>query len=135
MLSKHEEQAERLDVLENEKRLKRGLALSRGTSAGGGSTFLDHTHNDIGGRCAAISSPHVVGEHEIPKYPAGPAWTTDPGSQMLEPPLSYDNPALEPSDLEPSSLPSPAQATPSRSQAPPLANERLGFSQRAYRRF
>jgi hypothetical protein len=137
MLSKHEEQAERLDVLENEKRLKRGSSLSRGTSDIQGSTYLGHTHNDVGGRFSAISNPTVIGATAVPNYPAASAWSADPGSQMLEPPLSpYDNPALEPppSDLGPSV--SPAKATPNpSSQAPPLADEGLGSSQRAYRRF
>jgi hypothetical protein len=90
-LSRQEEMEDRREVLENEKRLREQ-----------GSTFLSHTHNDIGGRFAAISSPHVVGSSPSPasQYPAASAWTTDPGSQMLEPPLSpHDNPALEPSDL------------------------------------
>jgi hypothetical protein len=153
MLSKHEEQAERLDVLENEKRLKRGSPLSKGTSARGGSTFLSHTHNDIGGRFAAISSPVVVGEKKIPQYPAA-YLQHDPVPD--EPSLGYrindlnpTDPPAEPSDLAPAVSPSvvqgsvelepssnPAQATPSSSsQVPPLANEELGFSQRAYRRF
>jgi hypothetical protein len=65
MLSKHEEQAERLDVLKNEARLR-----SSSSRAHDGSTFLAHTHNDVGGRFAAISSPVVVGTEPIPKYPA-----------------------------------------------------------------
>jgi hypothetical protein len=34
------------------------------------STFLSHTHNDVGGRFAAISSPVVVGSTPTPQYPA-----------------------------------------------------------------
>jgi hypothetical protein len=63
MLSRQEELVERREVLENEKRLQ-------GSSSGQGSTFLQHTHNDVGGRFAAISSPVVVGTKQIPQYPA-----------------------------------------------------------------
>jgi hypothetical protein len=126
-LSRQEEQNDRLEVLENEKRLK-GATLSQ---------FAQADAAEARGRFTAHEQSKVIGSTLVPQYPAGPAWCADPGSQCIEPPLSpYDNPALEPSDLEPSSLPSPAQAPPSRSQAPPLANERLGsFSSRTYRRF
>lgn len=126
MLSRQEEQSERREVLENDKRVREQ-----------GSTFLAHTHNGAGGRFAAISSPTVIGAEATPKYPQGPAWCADPGSQMLEPPLSpHDNPALEPSDPEQSfSLSQDALATLSpSSQVPPPLHEGLGFSQRAYRR-
>ena len=59
MLSKHEEQDERRRVLDNDRKVREQ-----------GSTFLAHTHNDVGGRFAAISSPVVVGENQIPNYPA-----------------------------------------------------------------
>jgi hypothetical protein len=131
MLSKHEEQAERRDVIENEKRL-RASTLSQ---------FAQSDADIDRGRFTVHEQSRVIGSSPSPasQYPAGPAWTTDPGSQCIEPPLSpHDNPALEPSDPEQSfSLSQDALATPSPSslQAPPLANEGLGFSQRAYRRF
>jgi hypothetical protein len=120
------------------------------------STFAQFAQSDADtprGRFTVHEQSRVIGSSPSPasQYPAGPAWTTDPGSQMLEPPLSpYENPALEPSELAPAFSPlvvqgnvgdlepslSPAQETPSpSSQAPPLADKGLGFSQRAYRRF
>jgi hypothetical protein len=84
MLSRQEEQLERRDVLENEKRLR---GSSSGASAHQGSTFLQHTHNDVGGRFAAISSPTVVGEKAIPQYPAA-FHQHDPVPD--EPPLGLD---------------------------------------------
>jgi hypothetical protein len=118
MLSKHEEQAERRDVIENEKRL-------RGSSSGQGSTFLSHTHNDIGGRFAAISSPVVVGTESIPKYPAA-FLNHDPVPQ--EPALGVDinemEPCGQPHELKASSLGPSSEA--------PLGAE--GLSSRAYRR-
>jgi hypothetical protein len=129
MLSKHEEQNDRLEVLENEKRLREQ-----------GSTYMAHTHNDVGGRFAAISSPHVVGSESIPKYPAA-FLQHDPVPD--EPVLGVDinemEPVGQPHELKATLGPSLSPVTkvlPSpSSQVPPLANEGLGFSQRAYRRF
>ena len=62
MLSKHEEQQERLDVLKNEQRLRNQ-----------GSTFSEFAQSDAAtsrGRYGAISSPQVVGQQAIPNYPA-----------------------------------------------------------------
>jgi hypothetical protein len=128
---------EKRDVLRNDLRVReRGSTSSSGTSDTQGSTYLSHTHTDIGGRFAAISSPHVVGTEAIPKYPAA-FLNCDPVPQ--EPSLGYAIDALNPSDPEQScslSSQDAALATPSpSSQAPPLADEGLGFSQRAYRRF
>ena len=137
MLSKHEEQAERRETLENDRRVRE----PSGTSASGGSTFLSHTHNDVGGRFSAISNPTVIGSTQVPNYPAGPNWCAD--DQGLEPPFPVDISAVEPvgepheiraSSLGPSEHSDQATPNPS-SQVPPLAAEGLGFSQRAYRRF
>ncbi len=134
---------EKRDVLRNDRRVRdQGSTSSSGTSALEGSTFLSHTHNDIAGRFAAISSPHVVGTEAIPKYPAA-FLQHDPVPD--ENPLGVDVNALEPvgephelkasiASLGPSLSPAKALPNPS-SQVPPLANEGLGFSQRAYRRF
>lgn len=77
MLSKQEEQAERLEILENEKRLK-------------GSTYMAHTHNDTGGRFSAVSNPKVIGStpNPAPHYPAGNAWAA--ADQGTEPSLGVD---------------------------------------------
>jgi hypothetical protein len=144
MLSKHEEQADRREVIENEKRL-------RSSSSDQGSTFLAHTHNDTGGRFSAISNPTVIGTEATPKYPQGPAWCADPSG--IEPPLGVDINAMEPvgephelkasiASLDPS-LPS-AKATPSASDAPksadasnrttPLARHAGGLSRPIFRR-
>jgi hypothetical protein len=124
MLSKHEEQAERRDVLENEKRL-RASTLSQ---------FAQSEAAEARGRFTAHEQSTVVGATPLPKYPQLPASSPWAGPDLVptEPPLGYAIDEL--SALEPSSLPSPAQAPPNpSSQAPPLADERLGFS--AYRRF
>ena len=97
------------------------------------------------GRFTTHERSTVVGASSVPQYPAGPAWCD--ADQGLEPPLGVCIDAMEPcgqphelkaiADLGPSSLASPDQEPPSRSSqvVPPLADERLGFSQRAYRRF
>ena len=78
MLSRQEELAERRAVLENDKRSREQ-----------GSTFLAHTHNDVGGRFTAHERSTVIGSTPTPAsaYPAGPNWTCDPvGPEM---PLGY----------------------------------------------
>jgi hypothetical protein len=125
MLSKHEEQAERRDVLENEKRL-RASTLSQ---------FAQSEANTPRGRFAAHEQSRVIGTEAIPKYPAA-FLQHDPVPQ--EPALGYAIDALNPSDPEQSfSLSQDALETPSPSSqvVSPLTGEGLGFSQRAYRRF
>jgi hypothetical protein len=101
--SEAEEQAERRRVMLQDADVRRQQ---------GGSTYLDHTHDDTsGGRFAAIGTPYVVGSTPIPKYPELPAdspFHHDPVPP--EPPLSADeNPALNPSSPEP--FPSSVQET------------------------
>jgi hypothetical protein len=62
----------------------------------------------------------------LPAYPAGPAWCADPGSQLLEPPLGLDNPALEPSAVL---LSSSGEATgPTAAPSSPLGLRGVGPS-------
>ena len=113
------DQKERAEVLKNDLRNNNA------------STFLEHTHNEVGGRFAAISSPQIVGSTPIAKYEGAPNWSHDPVPS--EPPLGFDNPALNPSALEqPRALATPPN--PDRSQVPPLTRSGLGFSSRTYRR-
>jgi hypothetical protein len=119
---------EKADVLRNDQRVREQ-----------GSTFLQHTHNEIGGRFAAVSSPRVIGETPSPasQYPAGPAWCADPGSQCVEPPLGFENPALNPSDLEPS--PALATGDSTATPSPPVSSRSMSSevgspSSRTYRR-
>jgi hypothetical protein len=127
MLSSQLDQADRKEVLENDKRVR-------------GSTFLDHTTNDTGGRFAQVGAAHVVGSTATPNYPQASApFQCDPVPD--EPPLGFDNPALNPSDLEPSS--SAAQAPDPTSNAPSLTPLSDGqrtdvgslSNKRVYRRF
>ena len=87
--SEAEEQAERRRVALQDADVRRQQ---------GGSTYLDHTHDDTsGGRFAAIGTPHVVGSTPIPKYPELPAdspFHHDPVPS--EPPLSADENSPEP---------------------------------------
>ena len=93
MLSKQEEEQERRETLENDLRVLRER----------GSTFHQHAQsaaNDTGGgRFASLGAPHVTGSSAVPIYPAGPQWTADPGSQVVEPPLGVAIDQLEPSTL------------------------------------
>ena len=141
-LSSDEEKQDRLDYIENEKRLK-------------GTTFVAFAESDNStprGRFTEHSTASVVGSTPVPQYPKGPAWCA--ADQGLEPPLGYSVEDHEPvgrpfevaasvaSNLGPS-LPSD-QATPSASvQSPPLrSSKRSGpvagaggsLSTRTYRR-
>ena len=112
MLSKHEEQAERCEVLENDKRVREQ-----------GSTFLAHTHDDLsGGRFAKVSPQIIVGADPITNYPAAAAHQHDPVGP--EPPLGYSVDAMpgDPTDV-------PASTT-------PLVEDRVGSppSSRPFRR-
>jgi len=103
MLSSQEEQIERARTLENDRKVREQ-----------GSTFLSHTHSDLGGRYALVSPQTVVGADPIPNYPPAAAHQHDPCGQ--EPPLGYAIDELEPA--------SPAQATGPTSDDPsPLGRD------------
>jgi hypothetical protein len=75
MLSKQEEQAERLEVLENEKRLK-GTTLSR---------FGQSEADTPRGRFSEQGKSTQIGSTPNPasQYPKGPAWTAaDQGTEL-----------------------------------------------------
>ncbi len=115
MLSKHEEQAERLEWIENEKKLRNQ-----------GSTFSKFAESEATtplGRFSAISSPVVVGSTPLPKYEGAPNWSPDPTGP--EPPLNADVNALEPTgephELKASVEPEPLEP-PLSAQAPPSAS-------------
>jgi len=120
MLSRQQEAAERLEVIENEKRL-RGSTLSQ---------FATSEAETPRGRFAAISSPRIVGSTPIPKYEGAPNWANCP--VPTEPPLGFDNPAADPSSTE-VALPREETPDPERSQASsPLARSGSGS---LFRRF
>ena len=120
---------EKRDVLRNEQR----TTLSQ---------FAQAEAAEARGRFTAHERSTVVGASSVPKYPAA-FLQYDPVPD--EPALGVDINEMEPcgqphelkaSALEPSCLPSPAQATPSpSSQVVPPLHEGLGFSSRTYRRF
>ena len=68
-------QAEREQVLRNDARVRSG------------STFLDHTHSEEGGRFAKPQT--IIGSDAVVQYPmAAPNWSVDPVG--TEPPLGFD---------------------------------------------
>jgi hypothetical protein len=72
---------EKAEVLRNDQRVRSG------------STFLDHTHSDEGGRFAKPTI--VIGSDGAAQYPmAAPNWSADPTG--VEPPLGFDVNAVEP---------------------------------------
>jgi hypothetical protein len=120
MLERQIDEAERLAVMRNDLRVReqqeRVFAPNQ-SEPRQSSTYFQHAQADAQtplGRFSAISSAQVVGQGA--NYPAGSAWCADPGAQCLEPPLGFDNPALE----EPSTaLPaSPGEATDGPADAP-----------------
>jgi hypothetical protein len=86
MLSSQEEQAERRRVFAQDQSVQRQAT-----------TMLAHAIADAAiprGRFSAVEAATVVGANPVIDYPAGPAWSADPGAQCVEPPLGLDNPAL-----------------------------------------
>jgi len=82
MLSNQEDQAERRRVLANDARVREQSG-----------TFFSHTHMDEGGRFAQVSNAQIVGADRIPNYPA--ASVAHQIQLPDEPPLGFDNPALD----------------------------------------
>ena len=107
MLSSQEDQAERRRVLENDRKVReqrREQAESRRVFAADQSlpnqattmhAFAQADAQTPRGRFSAVEAATVVGASPTIEYPAGPAWSADPGAQCVEPPLGEDNPALE----------------------------------------
>jgi|SRR6516165_1473833 len=94
MLSDQLDQAERRAVLRNDQRVREQQREQ-------GSTYLAHSHDDLGGRYAQISPQIVVGAQPTMNYPAASPHQFDPCG--TEPPLGYRVDALHPDDLGPSS--------------------------------
>jgi hypothetical protein len=122
MLSSQEEQAERRRVLANDQRVRQQTG-----------TFMSHTHSELGGRySAATPTPYVIGSTAVPIYPqASTPFQRD--LVPIEPPLSFDNPALETSDVDHVEAQGDAADVP----ASPLSVERSAgpsVSQGSYRR-
>jgi hypothetical protein len=123
MLSKQEEEAERREVLENDRRV-REQQQQRGT------TFHQYAqaaaNDDAGGRWATVNAVSVVGAEPAVKYPAAAAHQRDP--VPTEPPLGYcvdEMAPLEPSTVS-SSFPvedtgAPAGAAHTADNLPPSA--------------
>jgi hypothetical protein len=105
MLSRQEEDQLRRETLRNDLKLRQQQEQ--------GSTFAQFAQADANidrGRFTAHERSTVIGSTPTPDYPAGPAWCADPGAQLLEPPLSYYDPALEPSVLAVAQAPDPTSA-------------------------
>jgi hypothetical protein len=101
MLSKQEEDQERRETLENDRLVReaeqRRILLEGTTMFQHGQSQADEINQ---GRFAATGVPHVTGSQPIPKVPQLPESSPWSGAQPepgIEPPLGFDNPALEPS--------------------------------------
>jgi hypothetical protein len=98
MTTEHQrEQAERLEVTLQDADVRRQQHQQEPPN-----TLHQHAQahaNEIsGGRFGALGAPHIVGSALIPKYPqASTPFQVDPVG--IEPPLGFDNPALDPSTL------------------------------------
>jgi hypothetical protein len=117
MLSKHEEERERRETLENDRRVREQQKQSEA------STFHQHAQaaaDDLaGGRFAGVNPSTVVGSEPAVKYPAAsPTWQIQLPD---EPPLGFDNPALDESSMAASigETSAPAGATASSEKLPP----------------
>ena len=115
MLSSQEEQAERRRVFAQDQSLPKQATTMH--------QFALADVQTPRGRYTTQEQSTVTGANPVIDYPAGPAWRADPGSQLLEPPLGLDNPALEPA------RPDEAQATDGPADpSAPLGVERAGPS-------
>jgi len=120
MLSSQEEQAERRRVFAQDQSLRNQ-----------GGTFHQHALAEAEtprGRFSAVSAAYVVGSTATPQYPqASTPFQSDPVPD--EPPLGFDNPALEPLGLASSSAPVAQGNSPNPALAPsaPLDVEQPGL--------
>jgi hypothetical protein len=99
MLSRQEEERERRETLEND---RKALEAERQRILREGSTFHQHAqsaaNDEAGGRFAAVSPTTVVGAEPAMKYPQLPSSSPWSGAQPepgIEPPLGFENPAIE----------------------------------------
>jgi hypothetical protein len=164
MLESQIDQAERRATLRNdalvrEQEERRRVFAPNQSEPKQSSTYFQHAQADAQtprGRFSAVEAQTVVGANPAINYPAGSAWCADPGSQLLEPPLGFDNSALEePSTalaVSPVEAPDPTSDAPSTGlrdvgslshsgdPAPEVLTQRISQPQRvgspvSYRRF
>jgi hypothetical protein len=90
-LSRQEEQAERRRVFAQDQSTPNQATTMH--------QFAQADAQTPRGRFTAHEQSTVVGAQPTVNYPAGPAWSADPGSQCDEPPLGLDN--SEPLAVEP----------------------------------
>jgi hypothetical protein len=101
MLERQIDQAERRETLRNDLKVQeesRRVFAPDQSLPRGATTFHQFAVADADiprGRFTAHERSTVVGSTPATDYPAGPAWSADPGAQCVEPPLGLDNPALE----------------------------------------
>src|SRR5262249_25324126 len=128
MLSSQEEMAERKRVLDNDRKVREGGTFHQ---------FAEADANTPLGRFSAISNAYVVGSKSdvASAYPA--ASSAHQTELPPEPPLSFDNPALEPSLLAQAQAPpnpAPGDVAPSTTSCVERRDVGLG-SFRTFRRF
>jgi hypothetical protein len=103
MLSSQEEQIERIETIENDRLVReaeqRRIQLE-------GTTMHQHAqsaaNDEAGGRFASVNPTTVVGAQPLPVYPQLPSSSPWSGTQPepgIEPPLGFENPAVEESSM------------------------------------
>jgi hypothetical protein len=114
MLSRQEEEQERIETLRNDQFVRQQQRQAEASTMHQHAVAQADETNQ--GRFAATGVPTVTGSTPIPKYPAAsPSWQIQLPD---EPPLGFDNPALE----EPSTLPASVEATGGDVSAAPSAD-------------
>jgi len=131
MLSRQEEEADRIRTLRNDLKVqeeRRRVFAEDQSLPNRATTFHQFAQADAQtprGRFSAVEAQVVVGANPVIDYPAGPAWCADPGAQLLEPPLGLDNPALDPQSMTTegsgSGADAPLALSPCVEPAPPLS--------------
>jgi hypothetical protein len=101
MLSSQQEQIEREEVMRQDADLRKRQEEAERRAKEQSATFFSHTHTDEisgGGRFAGTSPATVIGQDPQMKYPQLPSSSPWSGAQPEpgpEPPLSFDNPAID----------------------------------------
>jgi len=129
MLERQIDQHERRATLENDLKVReqqRRVFAEDQSLPNRATTFHQFAQADAQpprGRFSAVEAQVVVGANPVIDYPAGPAWCADPGSQLLEPPLDLDNPALEPLGLATEAQGNSGDAVVAPSSTTPLVDD------------
>jgi hypothetical protein len=99
MLSRQEEEQERIETLRNDLAVQRQQKQQSEAS-----TYLEQYHSDVGGRFNVTEHETVIGRvsPKPPPLPAASPWSGSQPEPPIEPPTGYEINRLTPHELAPS---------------------------------